>query len=394
MIQPEFLYKLKQLPADTPITANHIVAILDTVSSLIDKAAGIDFDSLPNSKLINEDMLADWLDESNSTLQKWRVKGGGPNYVRGPKSVRYSVGAVRDWIDSRTVKSTNESYSKGLSKLETTSRDVQFLESFEIELPLMVVNGLYTDFFKSIELETEPEGFEVVCITLDDALKKSTLPKDQKDKYANILESFDDFVYELTQDKNKYGDWKSRLNDCQRLGFLEFALVEDWELSKSIIHDFSSHNYIRDNLNLSLWFLKTIIKSNPESFESLNIESAIEELCTAGVDINAPLLIKNKKGLIIFNGSIAHLIADFGSSLFKFKNLEEIQSATLFGSLLIKLFDLGLNLDLVEKSSNLSAKQIADLADKQSKNGNSRFNFIHDNYQLNKYLNSSIGKSN
>jgi hypothetical protein len=98
LMQPsEFLAVLKSLPADTPLTATHIAALLETLSPVLQNPASVDLDSLPASRLIDETMLADWLGESVSSLQKWRVSGNGPKFVKNPKSVRYRVGGVRDW---------------------------------------------------------------------------------------------------------------------------------------------------------------------------------------------------------------------------------------------------------------------------------------------------------
>jgi hypothetical protein len=33
-----------------------------------------------------------------ASLQKWRVSGSGPKFVKNPRSVRYKAGDVRDWI--------------------------------------------------------------------------------------------------------------------------------------------------------------------------------------------------------------------------------------------------------------------------------------------------------
>jgi hypothetical protein len=73
-------------------------ALLETLSPILKNPASVDLDSLPDSRLVDETMLADWLGESVSSLQKWWVSGNGPKFVKNPKSVRYRVGDVRDWI--------------------------------------------------------------------------------------------------------------------------------------------------------------------------------------------------------------------------------------------------------------------------------------------------------
>ncbi len=116
MTPDEFIFKLKNLPPDTPLTPNHLIAVLETISHSMSKGEG-DIDSYPDSKLISEEALAEWIDESISTLQKWRVSGKGPKFVKKPKNIAYRVGDVRDWLDNLTVASTAESHVR-LHRLE------------------------------------------------------------------------------------------------------------------------------------------------------------------------------------------------------------------------------------------------------------------------------------
>ena len=345
MIQPEFLYKLKQLPADTPITANHIVAILDTVASLIDKASGIDFDTLPNSKLINEDMLADWLAESSSTLQKWRVKGGGPNYVRGPKSVRYSVGAVRDWIDSRTVKSTNESFAKGLSKLEVLN-NLCNKSSEDIHFPLMIVDSNLTNFFSSFDDEVDINGHTVLSLKTNSPLRRPILSGEMSDEAEKILDALD--IFNKTIVKNQklareiYGEWESRMTESQRLGYFDTALAFDLELAEKISHQFSDQ-FLTQQFNPASWLLDTITKQESKILESLDLQWAFKYLVSIGVNINSDFQLQDKSNQIIFSGSLAHLLANANNKFFSIAELTNDYQA--MGTLLNELITLGLDVD-------------------------------------------------
>ena len=140
------LEKLKSLPPETTLTAMHIAAV---VSSLLEDE---DYDKAPSSKLIDEQKLADWLNESVSTIQKWRVKGDGPKFVKNPKSIRYKVGDVRDWIERRTVSSTSEATVKGLMKWEITMPIMQYGQNVEIP------------FFQSLEIDDEPDSYRIIKI--------------------------------------------------------------------------------------------------------------------------------------------------------------------------------------------------------------------------------------
>ena len=59
--------------------------------------------------LIDEKDAAAFLGYSVRALQNWRVRGGGPNFVRVSKrSVRYRRKDLIEWTDDNTVSSTSE----------------------------------------------------------------------------------------------------------------------------------------------------------------------------------------------------------------------------------------------------------------------------------------------
>ena len=156
-MQPsEFLAILNNLPADSSLTATHIAALLETLSPILEKPVPIDLDSLPNSKLIDETMLADWLGESVSSLQKWRVSGNGPKFVKNPKSVRYRVGDVRDWIAHNTVQSTSEATTR-------LSRFGDMWDGFDDPVPAIIVNNVPMGFFRSLDAIEDPSGYTWVA---------------------------------------------------------------------------------------------------------------------------------------------------------------------------------------------------------------------------------------
>lgn len=59
--------------------------------------------------LIDEKEAARYLSHSVKTLRNWRVKGGGPRFVKvSGRSVRYRWIDLNDWIEQRLVFSTSE----------------------------------------------------------------------------------------------------------------------------------------------------------------------------------------------------------------------------------------------------------------------------------------------
>lgn len=63
-------------------------------------------------RLINERQAADYLCYSVRALQNWRVRGGGPQFVKvSGRSVRYTRRDLQMWIEERRVASTSASVS-------------------------------------------------------------------------------------------------------------------------------------------------------------------------------------------------------------------------------------------------------------------------------------------
>ena len=116
MTPSELLFKLKNLPPDTPVTMEHIVAILSSLQA--PQTVNIDphaYSSWDKDKLINTETLSEWIGETATRLGQWRVDGRGPKYVSKAHKVSYRVGDVRDWIKSKTVQSTTQADSLGFS---------------------------------------------------------------------------------------------------------------------------------------------------------------------------------------------------------------------------------------------------------------------------------------
>lgn len=56
--------------------------------------------------LIDESMAANFLCQSVRTIQKWRVTGFGPKFVKSGRSIRYRRRDLMDWTNSRRRSST------------------------------------------------------------------------------------------------------------------------------------------------------------------------------------------------------------------------------------------------------------------------------------------------
>jgi hypothetical protein len=63
--------------------------------------------SIPH-RLVNDIVAADILDQSPVTLRKWRISGNGPPFVKFGHAVRYDIGDLHTFIESRKSSSTSE----------------------------------------------------------------------------------------------------------------------------------------------------------------------------------------------------------------------------------------------------------------------------------------------
>jgi hypothetical protein len=59
-------------------------------------------------RLLTEAQTADVLNVSMRTLQAWRVRGGGPLFVRAGRAVRYRRRDLLVWVEQNTAASTSE----------------------------------------------------------------------------------------------------------------------------------------------------------------------------------------------------------------------------------------------------------------------------------------------
>ncbi|CTQ69499.1 helix-turn-helix transcriptional regulator [Roseibium alexandrii] len=59
------------------------------------------------TNLLNENKAAEYLGLSVRTLQAWRVRGGGPTFVKAGRAVRYRPDDLNAWINERMATSTS-----------------------------------------------------------------------------------------------------------------------------------------------------------------------------------------------------------------------------------------------------------------------------------------------
>jgi predicted DNA-binding transcriptional regulator AlpA len=65
-------------------------------------------DQKPHGQLLNQDQVADLLGISARTLERYRVTGEGPPYIKLGRRVIYRWVIVEEWVESRLRRSTSE----------------------------------------------------------------------------------------------------------------------------------------------------------------------------------------------------------------------------------------------------------------------------------------------
>ena len=255
MTPSELEFKLKSLPPNTPITAEHIIAILGALQApqTISNQPGA-YSTWDNEKYINTETLAEWIGEPVERLAKWRFDGIGPVFAKKPKHIAYRVGDVRDWLKSRTVQST------------TQADRLSFMSGFD---DCFVQPTIYHDeqpysLFESIELfgkddETNITGIELF-ITNDkiatlymqvyegasyvnlDALESESNINQMQTYFINGIEQTGTLAHLIARyTANNMAEWLPHLLD---LG-LNFELKDNNEKTAFEYENDSLNDYIR-----------------------------------------------------------------------------------------------------------------------------------------------------
>ena len=55
-------------------------------------------------KLMTQEEVAEYLGYSVGTVENWRYRKVGPDYIKAEGGIRYRPAAVEKWLDAKTVK--------------------------------------------------------------------------------------------------------------------------------------------------------------------------------------------------------------------------------------------------------------------------------------------------
>lgn len=192
MHHEELIYKLEQLDPATPVSITHILALLKTLTPLLDKAkaepAKAQDGSWGDERLIDEKQLSELMSVPVETLRYWRKNNIGPEITYVQTSVRYQLGHVRNYIKTHTVK--NAAAGRTLNLKERKKRIAGFQSNASVcdysFQPVILYGKEEVDFFDSIQREETPTGYRIYVS--DDPFPTTALTDE---KLRDILERYE-----------------------------------------------------------------------------------------------------------------------------------------------------------------------------------------------------------
>ena len=67
---------------------------------------------------LNTKEAAEYLNIKRNTLEVWRIKGGGPNFCKFGRTVRYRKQDLDDFVEQSLVKSTSQGSKNPRSQVQ------------------------------------------------------------------------------------------------------------------------------------------------------------------------------------------------------------------------------------------------------------------------------------
>lgn len=169
MSPSDFIKQLNSLPSDTPLTIEHISAILEVlqVKKEPEKVADKNYSSWDDLKVIDQVTLGEWINESPKTLEKWRMNKTGPQATYKTKRVGYQVGHVKEWLRKNTHASNiahqtakQEELNAALTGKRPRKFEMMGMQWDQVE-PIIYVDDRPLPFFESLDEDMTVTGYAV-----------------------------------------------------------------------------------------------------------------------------------------------------------------------------------------------------------------------------------------
>lgn len=369
----EFLIRLRQLPASTPLSLPHVAAALEMLSSVL--ARRPNYDVGQRERWTGEAALAQWLGEPVATVEGWRLDATSKR--------RYRLGAVIDWLNGHRV---------ALPDSDTdTDEDAARIDEvcWTSVIPALEVDAHLIGFFRSLNLETEPTAyallqadtlsFEVAGMSKD-ALLAVRLSLIDHGKFVSTIGKSPEEAREI------YLRWKKKAMPAVLLQFLRSALRYDRKLAQEIAKDIAQHdpNLLRKFVNINGWLWEQLVDCDFYELGHSTVSDAFGLAMSHGANINANTHIRTTEGKTAFHGTAAHLLSDTLGETFGLSPIGEDRENT-YSSQIIALLKLGLNPDQ-RNEAGLSGRDIAKKMEIEYGEGKSLFKCVLEKYESNSRL--------
>ncbi|MDR9383910.1 MULTISPECIES: hypothetical protein [Ralstonia] len=335
----EFLARLRLLPASTPLSLPHVAAALEMLSSVLARRPNDDVGQ--HERWLDETALAQWLGEPVCTVERWRLDAAGKR--------QYRLKAMIDWLDKHVV---------ALSDTEEDANRVADV-CWTSLIPALEVDGHLLGFFRSLNLEMEPQGYVIVHGDDARALETARLTPEHATNLMAGYQALADFAQQLSTSPNQaLAIWhgvQDAVSPHLTLQFFLAAIGRDYDVAMEIVASLDN-TLLRSRWHLGCWLWELLLNHEFRNLNASTLLSAFAFAIDRGVDINVVKGNRDSLGYLVFNGTAAHLLADTYGDHFKV-DLRRGFDEQAYKEFLCGLLGRNLDIDLAN-FSGLTARDI------------------------------------
>lgn len=334
----EFLARLRLLPTSTPLSLPHVGAVLEMLSAVLDRKPNRDV--VQSARWSQASALAEWLDEPITTIEAWRVDGAAGH--------RYELGAVLAWLDEHLVPFSAD------GKEASPDRDRAPHAYWAEQIPAIVVDDRLIGFFRSVALERDPAGYQILHADLVEdgdgirAFDARDITKAAALTFPDVCQAYGEFASKVGKRSDEarqiYLKWQKDAMPVILLRFFRCALLHDPKLASEIAASLDSV-LIRKGFHLAEWLWSLWLDAGLASLDSGQLGAIIKVLDAHDVKVNQASCVRNGNKRMVFQGTAAHLLADTAGTTFRGPALQG-RDGVIYNSLLMALFERELNAEL------------------------------------------------
>ncbi len=320
----------------------------------------------------DEAALAQWLGESVSTVENWRLDIAGKQ--------QYRLGAVVDWLDGHMVALTG-----------TDEDATRIAEACWTRLiPALEIDGHLIGFFRSLHLEMEAQGYVIVQGDDVRVLETARLTPEHANNLMAGYQALADFAQQLSTSPNQaLAVWHGAqdiVSPHLALQFFLAAIGRDYDVAMEIVAGLDN-TLLRSRWHLGCWLWELLLNHEFCDLSASTLLSAFAFAIDRGIGINIVKGNKDSLGYPVFSGTAAHLLADTYGDHFR-ADLHRGFDEQVYKEFLCGLLGRNLDIDLAN-FDGLTARDIDESV--QSKHGHRNpFGKVLNSYVLHDKLDETL----